>query len=108
LRQKWLADPLAIDAAFQMLILWTLEKHEAPSLPCYLQRYRQYRREFPADGVRVVARVTGGNALHAYADIDFVDGAGRLVARIEGYECVVDAGLIRAFRRNRTAQPALP
>src|SRR5262249_12891399 len=26
LRQRWLADPLALDSSFQLLILWTLEK----------------------------------------------------------------------------------
>jgi hypothetical protein len=30
------------------------------------------------------------------------------VARLEGYECVIDAGLQRAFRRNRLAAAAVP
>ena len=99
LRQRWLADPLALDASFQMMILWTLEQHGAPSLPCFVGRYRQYRRAFPADGVRVVARVTKHSSLHALADIEYRDAAGQVVARIEGYECVMDASLQRAFRR---------
>jgi NAD(P)-dependent dehydrogenase (short-subunit alcohol dehydrogenase family)/acyl carrier protein len=103
LRQRWLADPLALDASFQLLILWTLEQHGTPSLPCFAARYRQYRREFPADGVRVVARVTKHNHLHALADIDFRDTAGQVVARIEGYECVLDASLRRAFDRRVVA-----
>jgi hypothetical protein len=98
LRQRWLADPLALDASFQLLILWTLEQYGALNLPCYAARYRQYRRAFPAE-VRVAARVTKHNSLHAVADIDYLDAAGQLVARIEGYECVMDASLKRAFRR---------
>jgi NAD(P)-dependent dehydrogenase (short-subunit alcohol dehydrogenase family) len=108
LRQRWLADPLALDAAFQLMILWCLERRGAPSLPCLVARYRQYRRAFPPEGVRVVARVTRDTPLHALADLDFVDAAGQLVARLEGYECVLDPALQRAFRRNRPAQAALP
>ena len=38
----------------------------------------------------------------AFADIDFVDGdSGELVARISGYECVMDASLAEAFRNNQ-------
>jgi acyl transferase domain-containing protein/acyl carrier protein len=99
LRQRWLADPLALDSSFQLLILWTLEKYGALNLPCFAARYRQYRRTFPADGVRALVRVTKHSDLHAVADIDYHDAAGQLVARIEGYECVMDASLQRAFRR---------
>jgi NAD(P)-dependent dehydrogenase (short-subunit alcohol dehydrogenase family)/acyl carrier protein len=99
LRQRWLADPLALDATFQLLILWTLEQYDTPNLPCYAARYRQFRRSFPSDEVRVVARVTKHNPLHALADIDLRDAAGQVVACIEGCECVLDASLRRAFRR---------
>jgi len=37
----------------------------------------------------------------AMADIDFLDADGEPVARIEGYECVIDGLLAPAFRRNR-------
>ena len=43
--------------------------------------------------------MTKHSDLHAVADIDYHDAAGQLVARIEGYECVMDASLQRAFRR---------
>ena len=35
------------------------------------------------------------------AAIEFVDPAGTLIARIEEYECVLDAALNAAFRRNQ-------
>ena len=57
--------------------------------------------------MRVAARVTQGPHLHALADIDFLDAEGRLVARLEGYECALDAGLERAFGRNQLAEPAV-
>jgi hypothetical protein len=108
LRQKWLTDPLVLDCAFQAMILWSLEYHAAASLPCLATRYRQYRRSFTVGGARVIARVIRATALHALADIDFVDTDGRLIARLEGYECVLDPALQRAFRRNRLAPTAVP
>jgi hypothetical protein len=39
----------------------------------------------------------------AVADVEFLDDRGQLIARIDGYECVVDASLNQAFRRNRLA-----
>jgi NAD(P)-dependent dehydrogenase (short-subunit alcohol dehydrogenase family) len=99
LRQRWITDPLAVDAGFQLLILWTLERHKAPGLPCFTQRYRQYRRAFPAGGSRVVVEVTRDGSLHALADLDFLDADGQVVARLEGHESVIDPALARAFRR---------
>ena len=104
LRNQWLTDPLAVDCAFQMMILWSLERTGSGSLPTYVGRYRQFRRAFPAEGVRVVARVTEAGAHKARADVDFLDDRGQPVARIEDYECVIDASLKAAFRRNRAAK----
>jgi NAD(P)-dependent dehydrogenase (short-subunit alcohol dehydrogenase family) len=103
-RSQWLTDPLAIDCAFQMMILWSVERTGSGSLPTFIGRYRQFRRAFPAEGVRVVARVTEASSHKARADVDFVDERGDLVARIDDYECVIDASLKAAFRRNRAAQ----
>jgi hypothetical protein len=99
LRQRWLADPLALDCSFQLMVVWSQERHGSPSLPCHLARYRQYQRPFPATGVRVVAQVTRDSDLHALADIDYLDERGQVVARLEGYECVIDPALKRAFGR---------
>ena len=104
LRQQWLTDPMALDCAFQLMILWSIERTGSGSLPTFVGRYRQLRRGFPAGGVRVVARVTEAGPHKARADIDFVDAQGGAVARIEDYECVIDASLRSAFRRNRAAQ----
>ena len=103
-RGQWLTDPLVIDAAFQMMILWSFAQHGAGSLPCFAGRYRQYRRAFPAGPCRIVARVTRDNGTYARGDIDILDAAdGSLVARFEDYECVIDPALNQAFRRNHLA-----
>ena len=101
LRSAWLADPLALDVAFQLMIVWSQEIHGTASLPSFAGRYRQFRNSFPADGVSVVIKIReNGNRL-ARADIEFLDGEGGLVARLEDYECVLDTSLSEAFTRNR-------
>ena len=54
--------------------------------------------------MRVIARITSRSAHAAAADLEFVDGEGLLVARIRGFQGVLDASLDRAFRRNHLAE----
>jgi acyl transferase domain-containing protein len=108
LRQRWIADPLALDSSFQLMVVWSQERRHAPSLPCHIARYRQYQHAFPASGVRVVAHVTRDSDLHALADIDFLDERGQVVARLEGYECVIDPALRRAFSRRSLTSATAP
>jgi hypothetical protein len=102
LRSAWLTDPLVIDSAFQMMILWSFERFGSGSLPCFAGRYRQFQEAFPREGVQVVIRVTSESAHGASADMEFLDRhTGKLVARLEDYECVIDPSLKQAFQRNQ-------
>jgi acyl transferase domain-containing protein len=101
LRQRWLADPLVLDAAFQLVILWGRRQHGPPSLPVSLGRFRQYRPAFPTDAVRVVATVARHTTALVTADFEFLDAEGRVVARLDGHESALDPGLERAFNHNR-------
>jgi hypothetical protein len=103
LRDAWLADPLALDAAFQMMILWSVHNEDAPCLPCYAERYQQYRTGFPKDGVTVVARVRDRKGNQLVTDFAFYDADGGLVAELFGAEATVDATLKAAFRKNALA-----
>ncbi len=105
LRDRWLADPAALDAAFQGMILWTFENSGACSLPNSAASYRQFGA-FPAGGVHICARVTRSAEHSAVADIDFTDDKGILVARLEGYESTVDKSLNAAFRKTKPAGTA--
>ncbi|MDQ7772685.1 MAG: SDR family NAD(P)-dependent oxidoreductase, partial [Elusimicrobiales bacterium] len=104
-RDRWLADPAALDAAFQGLILWTFENSGACSLPNSAASYRQFAR-FPEKGARISARVTRSAEHACAADIDFTDEKGALVARLTGYEATVDAALNAAFRRKELSPTA--
>ncbi len=101
LRSGWLTDPLALDCAFQLMTIWCRQRLGHNSLPTAVGSYRQLVARFPAEGVRVTALVTWSSDSRAVADVEFTTAGGELVARIEAYECVVDASLKRAFRRNQ-------
>ena len=102
LRDRWLADPAALDAAFQGMILWTYENSGACSLPNAAASYRQFA-QFPEGGARISARVTRSAEHACTADIDFTDGKGNLLARLTGYESTVDKSLNAAFKKKELA-----
>ena len=101
LRSTWIADPLALDAALQAIILWSQELRGEPCLPCSIARYRQYRRTFPREGVQIVVQVIQATDHAIRCDVEFLDSAHQVVARMEGCESVADPSLAAAFQRNR-------
>jgi len=104
-RSDWLSDPLIMDSAFQLMILWSFDRFGSGSLPCFAGRYRQYCDRFPREGAHLLIRVTSERERGATADMEFLDRAtGKLLARLEGYECVIDPSLAGAFRNNQLPQ----
>jgi acyl transferase domain-containing protein/NAD(P)-dependent dehydrogenase (short-subunit alcohol dehydrogenase family) len=106
LRNSWITDPLMIDCAFQLMILWSFERFGSGSLPSFAGRYRQFQESFPIHGTQIAIRVTAEREHGASADMEFLDrNSGKLIARLEGYECVIDPSLQQAFRCNQLSQP---
>jgi acyl transferase domain-containing protein/acyl carrier protein/NAD(P)-dependent dehydrogenase (short-subunit alcohol dehydrogenase family) len=101
IRSVWIADPLAVDAALQAVILWSQEIHARPCLPCAIGSYRQYRKVFPHSGVKIVVKVTQATDHAIRCDVEFLDLQGMMVARMTGCESIADASLVSAFQRNR-------
>jgi hypothetical protein len=101
LRSAWIAEPLVLDASFQMMILWTRYQHKTGSLPCFAGRYRQYRKIFPAGPTTIVIRIRRDDGKFARADVDYLDPDGRIVAQMQDYECVMEKSLNQAFQRNQ-------
>lgn len=95
---NWHSDPLAVDAAFQLMILWTNQQFGLPSLPNTVKKYRQYSK-FPSDGVRIAAKITKKSSLSATADIDFIDKNNNVIATMQGYECTMNEALKSAFKK---------
>ena len=100
-RSRWVADPLVLDAAFQMAIVWCHARKGMLSLPSYSAAYRQYCRRFPREGVAAVLEVREATDRKMVGDITFMDGGGAVIARLTGYEAIMDPLLFRAFK----AQP---
>ena len=86
------------------MIVWTSDRVGEASLPSRLTRYRQFVAAFPETGARIVISVRERNNGRVVSDIDWVDEDGILLARLEGYESVVDSSLGQAFRQNRLGE----
>jgi len=104
LRAGWITDPLVIDGAFQLMILWCFEARGQGSLPTGATKYRQFVRAFPQAGARIRIHVSEVSEHAAAAAIEFVDHAGKLLARMDGYQCVMDASLEGAFAANELVE----
>jgi NAD(P)-dependent dehydrogenase (short-subunit alcohol dehydrogenase family) len=98
-RPKWISDPLVLDAAYQMAILWCHETTGLVSLPSYTAGYRQYREEFPSGGVTAILEVKELTDHKMKGDFAFLDADDNIIASINGYEAIMDASLLKAFQK---------
>jgi hypothetical protein len=103
LRSRWIADPLVLDCACQMAIIWCFEERGVVSLPSYSASYRQYRDKFPSDGVTAILEVKEVTDHKMKGDFTFLDSDAVVVARLTGYEAVMDASLSKAFKARHAA-----
>lgn len=101
-RSRWILDPLAIDCAFQMMILFSQAQMGMPCLPALVKSHRQFR-VFPAEGCRAVLRIQRCSQGLVRGDIDFLTLQGLLISRMEGVESIGDPALAQAFQRNQLA-----
>jgi len=99
IRSRWIADPLVLDGAFQMAIVWCFEQKGMVCLPCYSESYRQYRRSFPSGNITAIMEIRDVNRRKLRGDFTFLDDQGLVVARLSGYEALIDPALIKAFNR---------
>jgi NAD(P)-dependent dehydrogenase (short-subunit alcohol dehydrogenase family)/acyl carrier protein len=97
---RWMADPLVLDGAFQMAIVWCFEQTGKVCLPSYARAFRQYRSTFPASGVTAVMSVTTASHRKMVVDFTFLDDDQQVVATLSGYEATIDESLMRAFQNN--------
>ncbi len=107
LRSSWLADPLALDTAFQMASLWCYEQKGMVSLPSYTAAYRQYAEQFPASGLTAVLEVRAVTSRKITGDYTFIGPDGRVVAQFFGYEAMMDPALNAAFKASGNDNCAL-
>jgi len=101
LRSKWIIDPLILDSAFQMASLWCYEETGVVSLPSYIASYRQYRENFPPEGVTGILEVKHVTDHKMTGDFTFIDADNIIVATLTGYEAIMNASLNQAFKLRR-------
>ncbi len=103
---RWISEPLAIDCAFQLLVLWSQEHWLRPSLPLSFKKYEQNVSEFPRSGLEVRIAILNQTEPKVTANIEFVDTAAKVVvARVQGYEGI--ATDISAAARKAKSEPVL-
>ena len=103
LRSQWILDPLVLDCAFQMALIWCNEQFGKRCLPSFAASYRQYQSAFPQNGVTAVWKAKKNNSAKIMGDFTFLDQNNRVIARLNGYEAVMDASLEKAFRQQNAA-----
>jgi NAD(P)-dependent dehydrogenase (short-subunit alcohol dehydrogenase family) len=100
-RNRWIADPLIMDCAFQMASLWCYEHSGQVSLPSYLASYRQYCRRFPSASIQALLLVSEVSQYKMTGDFYFLDAEQKVLATISGFEAVMDKQLMQAFKPGR-------
>ena len=92
----WLMDPLVVDSALQMMLLWVRETHGTAALPCSIGEFTQHS---PFDGtVTVHLEMVKTTPASGRFDASFVDAAGHVVARLTGGEYAASSALLPVFR----------
>ncbi|MGD8291893.1 MAG: SDR family oxidoreductase [Desulfobacterales bacterium] len=102
-RDQWISDPLVLDCAFQMAILWCFEEKETLSLPTGLTSYRQHCRQFPAEGITAVLEVSEVTNHKIVGNFTFSDSNGDIVAQLKGYQAISKASLLKSFKPQHRA-----
>ncbi|MCJ7616991.1 MAG: SDR family NAD(P)-dependent oxidoreductase, partial [Desulfobacterales bacterium] len=103
LRSNWIGDPLVLDSAFQMAIIWCFEEMGVVSLPTYSASYRQYRNKFPSEGVTALLEVKEVTKRKLKGDFTFLDKDNVVVAQLKGFEAAMDDSFFKAFKAKDAA-----
>jgi NAD(P)-dependent dehydrogenase (short-subunit alcohol dehydrogenase family) len=105
-RTSWVLDPLVLDVAFQLMILWSTEQFATGCLPCAIKSYRQYARSFPKTVTQINGLARGAKTSNIVeADLEFVDSSGQLIASMHGYQGIRDRSLVEAFSQRSLVAP---
>ncbi|MEP9411408.1 MAG: SDR family NAD(P)-dependent oxidoreductase [Candidatus Brocadia sp.] len=92
---QWLIDPVLLDCGLQLALLWERVYYDMTPLPTGFKSYRRFGSP-SGSSVRCYLRAypsAGGHIL--FADICFLDTAGRMLAFMEGVEASCSKALNR-------------
>jgi acyl transferase domain-containing protein/3-hydroxymyristoyl/3-hydroxydecanoyl-(acyl carrier protein) dehydratase/NAD(P)-dependent dehydrogenase (short-subunit alcohol dehydrogenase family) len=96
---RWSMDPLVLDCAFQAAIIWSHEQTGKACLPSHFSSLRLYEHFASSTGeVLITLTVTEKTAHSLKGDFSFVDDSNRVIAAINGFEAIMDPGLMEKFK----------
>lgn len=99
---RWRIDPVVVDSAFQLVILWARTYLDQTPLPSKLGCFHFYRpfSDRPEEELRVEAEIRHrAPSPSLRIDFRFYDGAGGLVSRIEEMDVTLSSALNRLASR---------
>ena len=102
-RPKWATEPALLDGCLQLPILWCHSQRGMVCLPSHGASYRQFA---PLNDIReatAVFSVSEATELEVTGDVSLIGTDGRLLARFEGFEWLMDPALAAAFHRSESA-----
>jgi len=94
--KTWQTDPLVVDCAMQLMVLWVREKQASAALPSFVKEYRQYR---PFEG-RIACHLefSQASASRGRFQATLVNEADEVVAVLHGAEYTADRSLGTDFQ----------
>jgi len=97
--QHWATDPLSLDSAFQLAILWAVEKTGKACLPSYIKEYSQYVSSFDIEEIMIDMKISSVSEHKLISDFYFYHPTqNTLLAEIKGYEAILDDTLCGIFK----------
>jgi hypothetical protein len=94
-RAEWLFDPFIVDAALQLVLIWSRARNDKTALPARFRALRRYDRLSDTALVTYIQIESVANGHGLMNDVTFVDAAGRVVAVLEGLEASCTSALNR-------------
>jgi len=98
---KWATDPALVDAAAQMIILWTRAFLNETALPARFDRVIRFNKTMPEKVVMDLQRLETKQPHVIRANVYFADEENNILLMIEGMECVSSAELNRLGRTSK-------
>ena len=95
----WFTDPMVIDVAFQLAVVWSERRFGSKSLPTSIESFQQFR-PFPKQGCEIRVQFTERIGQSFKASIEFVL-ENKLIASISGYGAITDDSLRESFAMNK-------
>lgn len=92
---SWLIDPVIVDCAFQLILLWSRMQRDMSSLPSYCRVYTQHA---PLAGDRIDCQINihrGSATSSIHSDIVFRDASGAVLGMMQGVESTCSKELNR-------------